>query len=140
MSVNTPQPYDLLSFDIRPVLLLIDHSLIRRLAFIRHGQRMGMNPNNAILVKQGCEYDQRVRITGDEIIDDFISLAINSFEHTWVHRNLSHISEAEKTVYNDSSNVWRMLYQCVSFRPEYAGLFAHYQRVNDSIFLAIPKY
>lgn len=140
MTTSTQQLYDLLTFDIRPVMTLIDHDVIRRMAFLRYDQRTGRNPDHAMIIKRGSEYDQRVRITSDEILDDFISLAINSFEHTWVHRNLSHITDAEKRIYQDLTDAWSALYKCIHFKPEYAGMFAHYQRINDAIFLAVPKY
>jgi hypothetical protein len=140
MHENKPQPYDLLTFDIRPVLPLIDHSMIRSLAFQRHDQRIGRNPDHAMIIPQGSEYDQRVRITTDEILDDFICTAINSYEHTWVHRDLRHMTEAERRIHGEFPEAWRALYQSIHFKPEYAGMFAHYQRINDSIFLAVPKY
>lgn len=135
-----PQLYNLLTFDIRPAITLIDHEVIRRLAFMRYDKRTGRNPEHAMLITQGSEYGQRVRITSEEILDDFIATAINSFEHTWIHRNLSHLTEAETRVYQDHSDAWRALYQSIHFESEYAGMFAHYQRINDAIFLAVPKY
>ena len=140
MYENKPQPYDLLTFDIRSVLPFIDHGVIRQLAHMRYDLRSGRNPDHAMIIKRGCEYDQRVRITTDEILDDFICTAINSFEHTWVHRDLRHMTEAEFRQYDEFPEAWRALYQSIHFKPEYAGMFAHYQRINDSIFLAVPKY
>lgn len=140
MHESKPQPYDLHVFDIRPVLPLIDHDALRRIAFLRYDKRTGRNSDHAMIITKGSEYDQRVRITSDEILDDFISIAINTFEHTWVHRNLSHVSDVEHKLYREFPEAWRALYQCIHFQPEHAGLFAHYQRINDAIYLAIPKY
>lgn len=140
MFENAPPKYDLNTFDIRPVLPLIDHSVLRRLAFLRHDARIGRNSDHAMIIKAGGEYDQRVRITEAEILDDFICTAINSFEHTWVHRDLRHMTPVEKTQYHNFSDAWSALYRCIHFKPEYAGMFAHYQRINDSIFLAVPTF
>ena len=140
MIASKPQPFDLLTFDIRPVLPVLDHDVIRRIAFMRYDKRTGRNPDHAMIIPRGSEYDQRVAITSGEIIDDFISMAINSFEHTWVHRDLRHMTEAELSTYREFTEAWRALYKCIHFKPEYAGMFAHYQRINDAIFLAVPKY
>lgn len=140
MTENTQQLYDLLTFDIRPAITLIDHDVVRRMAFLRYDKTTGRNSDHAMIITRGSEHDQRVRITSDEILDDFFSLAINSFEHTWIHRNLSHVTEAEKRVYQEFPEAWSALYKCIHFKPEYAGMFAHYQRINDAIFLAVPKY
>lgn len=140
MFENEPPKYELNTFDIRPVMPLIDHSVIRRLAFMRHDHRIGRNPDHAMIIKQGSEYDQRVRITEAEIIDDFICTAINSFEHTWIHRDLRHMTAMEQAQYHNFSDAWSALYRCIHFKPEHAGMFAHYQRIGDSIFLAVPKF
>lgn len=139
MSAN-PVPHILLTFDIRPVLTLLDMAFIPGLAIARHNRLTGHNPDHAQIIQFGSETDQKIRITREVIIDDFICMAINSFEHTWVHRDLKHITPAEHRAYNECREAWQALYRCLIFKPEHAGMFAHYQRINDSIFLAIPQH
>lgn len=132
--------YDLVTMDIRPVMPLLDLQSIRRLAYTRHDQLIGRDPNHAMIFKIDGEYNQKAIITSENILDDFICKAINSFEHTWVHRNLSHLTPHEIRVYQEQSEAWSALYKCLVFDPAHAGMFAHYQRIKDSIFLAIPKF
>lgn len=131
--------YDLHTFDIRPIFQHLDQAYILRLAFNRQDALSGRNPDHAVIIKQGSEHDQKIRIMAQTVIDDFICMAINSFEHTWVHRNLKHITAEEQKAYMACDEAWSALYRCINFNQIPAGMFAHYQRVNDSIFLAVPK-
>lgn len=131
--------YDLHTFDIRPIFQHLDQAYILRLAFNRHDASIGRDPSHAMLYTLGGEYDQKAKITAAQILDDFICMAINSFEHTWVHRNLKHITAEEQKAYMACQDAWSALYRCINFNQISAGMFAHYQRVNDSIFLAVPK-
>ncbi len=133
-------PHDLLTFDIRPVLPLLDILPLNHCAIARHHLEVGHNPNYAFLFKEGSEADKMIRVHRDNILDDWICKAINSFEHTWVKRPLSQLTKEELRGYELNHPAWTALYRCLHLKPEYAGMYAHYQRINDSIFLAIPKY
>lgn len=137
---NPILPHVMLAFDIRPVMPLLDLYHINYIAQTRYLREIGHNPDHAFLLKQGSEGDQKIRVHRENVIDDLICRAINSFEHTWVHRNLRNITHDEQRAFESCHLAWSALYRCIIFQPEHAGLFAHYQRINDSIFLAVPKY
>lgn len=130
----------MLTFDIRPVLPLLDLSFINHCALVRYHAEIGHNPDHAFLYKTGSEADQKIRVHRENVIDDLICKAINSFEHTWIHRDLGKLTQQELHAYNACSSAWSALYKCVIFQPEHAGLFAHYQRIGDAIFIAVPTY
>lgn len=132
--------HTLLTFDIRPVLPLLDLAFINHCALQRHHKDIGHNPDHAFIIQSGSVADQKIRVHRENVIDDLICKAINSFEHTWVHRNLGSLTKEEQRAYDECHSAWSALYLCITFQPEHAGTFAHYQRINDSIFLAVPKY
>lgn len=133
-------PHDLLVFDIRSVLRTLDSHLIQVCAWARYQTDNNINPDHAALIQQGSTTDQKLIAYKAQVIDDFIVMAINSFEHTWIQRDLSRITPKEKDCYEELHVSWRELFRSIKFKPEYAGMFAHYQRINESIFIAIPKY
>lgn len=140
MVIEPIPPHVLLSFDIRPVLTNLDMYSIQVLADSRYREENNINPDYAMIVQSNTIVDQKIQALKAQVIDDFIITTINSFEHTWIQRDLKHITFKEMNIFDDQLKARSELYQCVRFQPEYAGMFAHYQRIGDTIFIAVPKY
>ena len=118
-------PHSLHAFDIRPVLPLLDLHFINHCAIARYHKEVGHNPDHAFIMTTGSEADQKIRVHRDNFIDDLICRAINSFEHTWVHRNLNNITHEEQRAFEAGHLAWSALYKCIIFQPEHAGISDH---------------
>lgn len=140
MSLVPIPPHDLFTFDVRPVLNMLDMHHIGVCAMNRYQADNNINPDYAMYIPLGSVTDQKLVAYRAQVIDDFIATAINSFEHTWIQRDLSRMTPLEIRCFGEMTPAWHALFRCITLKPEYAGSFAHYQRINDSIFLAIPKY
>jgi len=140
MTIEPIPPHVLLSYDIRTALSKVDMYPIKAYALKRYQNENNINPDFAMLIPQGSPTDQKLRAIEAQIIDDLIITMINSFEHTWIQRDLRHVTLEEQSFFNTQSDFRHELFMCVRIQPEFAGVFAHYQRISESIFLAVPKY
>lgn len=140
MTIDPIPPHTLLSFDIRPVLATLDMYPIKAFALSRYQAENNINPDHALLYTLASPMAQKLQAIQEQVIDDFIISSINGFEHTWIQRDLRHVTHKELLFFSEQTQARHELYLCARFKSEFAGMFAHYQRIGNTIFLAIPKY
>lgn len=140
MTVDPIPPHTMLAFDIRPVLALLDLYPVKAFAIQRWQLENNLNPDHAFIIHRGSPTDQKLQAIEAQVVDDFIISSINNFEHTWIQRDLRHLTRKELLFFNEQAKAREELYRCVRVPHDFAGMFAHYQRIGDTIFLVIPKY
>lgn len=140
MTIDPVPPHVLLTYDIRAALTLLDMYPIKTYALNRYQAENNINPDHAIIYKLQSATDQKLRAIEAQVVDDLIITMLNSFEHTWIQRDLRHVTDRELTFFNEMAAFRHELFMSVRIPTEYAGMFAHYQRIGESIFLAVPKY
>lgn len=140
MTLEPIPPYVLLAYDIRAALAKLDMYPIKAYALKRYQSENNINPDYAMVIKSQSVTDQKLQALEAQVIDDIIITMINDFEHTWIQRDLRHITNEELSFIHSQTDFKYELFRCVRINPEFAGMFAHYQRLGESIFLAVPKY
>lgn len=140
MTIEPVPPHVLLTYDIRAALRLLDMYPIKKYALDRYQRENNINPDYAMIIKSQSPTDQKLRALEAQVIDDVIITMINGFEHTWIQRDLRHMTHEEILFVSSQAAFRHELFHSVRINPEYAGMFAHYQRIGESIFLAVPKY
>lgn len=140
MTVEPIPPHVLCTFDIRPVLMAMDMYAVRSFATQRWQELENRNPDHAFIYKMGSPTAQKLEAIQAQVIDDFIIHTYNSFEHTWIQRDQRHLTPKELDWYARENDARRALFRAVQLNHDYAGMFAHYQRIGDSMFLLVPKY
>lgn len=140
MTIDPVPPYVLLTYDIRMALKLIDMYPVKHFAMARYQAENNINPDYAMIIKSESPTDQKLRAIEAQVIDDLIITMLNGFDHTWVQRDLRHLTQKEQSFFNEQNAFRHELFMSVRIPPEFAGMFAHYQRIGESIFLAVPKY
>lgn len=140
MTIDPIPPHTLVSFDIRPVLTNLDMYAVKSFATQRWQRDNNINPDYAMLYKIGSPTDQKLKAYEAQVIDDFIIATFNSFEFTWIQRDQSHVTPKEHEWFFREEEARRMLFRCAQMRNEFAGMFAHYQRLGDTMFLVVPKF
>lgn len=140
MTIDPVPPHVLLTYDIRSALKLIEMFPVKHFALARYQDENNINPDHAMIIRKASPTDQKLTAIEAQVIDDLIITLLNGFEHTWVQRDLRHVTHKEQTFFNEQVAFRHELFMSVRIPPEFAGVFAHYQRIGESIFLAVPKY
>ncbi len=140
MTIEPVPEHILLSYDVRSALQLLDMYPVKAYALQRYKRENNLNPDFAIVIQSQSPTDQKLRALEAQVIDDLIITTINGFEHTWIQRDLRHMTHNEILFASDQAAFRHELFHTVRINPEFAGMFAHYQRIGESIFLAVPKY
>lgn len=140
MTVEPIPAHVICTFDIRPVLMKLDMYAVRAFATQRWQELENRNPNHAFIYSVKSPTAQKLEAIQAQVIDDFIIHTYNTFEHTWIQRDQRHVTDKELDWFYREVDARRELFRAVQLKPDYAGMFAHYQRLGDSMFLVVPKY
>lgn len=140
MTIDPIPPHTLLSYDIRVALRYIDMYPVKHFALARYQAENNINPDYAMIIRSESPMDQKLKAIEAQVIDDLVITMLNGFDHTWIQRDLRHVTHKEQMFFNEQAAFRHELFMSVRIPPEFAGMFAHYQRIGESIFLAVPKY
>lgn len=132
--------YDLSTWDISHAFKVMDALPIRTFALLRYVEARGLNPDHARCWTEEDEMGRELRVIREQVLDDFITFTINSFEFCYISRpELSRITERERRQFLNCDEARAHIYQTIQLNPELAGRFIRYQRIGKSIFLITPK-
>lgn len=105
------------------------------------------HPHAPLVRKRACEMtgvnhlDSRAlyEMAHNQIIDDFVKHAINSFQEIWIMGyDASSNTEPERQWFHLNTLAWQALYEIVRVGPSYAGSMVGYTRINNLIYLYVP--
>lgn len=132
--------FDLSTWDISHAFKLMDALPIKVFAMERYYEYKGFNKDHARLWTEEDAMGAELRVFREQVLDDFITFTINSFEFCFISRpELSRITEKERRSFLDCHEARSLIYQTIQLNPDLAGRFIRYQRIGKSIFLITPK-